>query len=134
MKYATAAVLASSVGVARAGVQGCTGMSAFDAGNYYCGLVNHILYSNVGHAGSYKVVTNMDDAGNCQFSDAAFSGPVAPFNEGVSLALSMTWPSYPNQQSLTRRQTALGPRSWADQPEAVRHLQDGRGTSGIEAE
>ncbi len=106
MKYSTAAVLAS-VGAARAGVQGCTGSSTFDVGNYYCGLGNHILYSNVGHAGSYKAVTNMDDSGNCQFADAAFSGPIAPFNEGVSFLPSLPLAGRSGEQKrLTRRNSS----------------------------
>jgi hypothetical protein len=86
MKYSTttAALMASAAGVARAGVQGCTGNSMLDPiGNYYCGMVNHILYSNVGHSGSYKAVTHMGEDGSCSFAEASFSGSIAPFNEGV---------------------------------------------------
>jgi len=83
MKYTTAAVLASA-GLAHASIQGCTGSSSLFAGNWYCGAVNHILYSNVGHPGKYKQVTNMAADGSCHTADATFSGPIAPFNEGVS--------------------------------------------------
>lgn len=82
MKYTTASLLASA-GLAHASIQGCTGSSLLDAGNWYCGAVKHILYSNVGHAGQYKQVTNMAADGSCRFADTSFSGAIAPFNEGV---------------------------------------------------
>ncbi|KAF9869603.1 hypothetical protein CkaCkLH20_12900 [Colletotrichum karsti] len=82
MKSSTAVLLASA-GLGQA-LQQCSGTSKNEGGNWWCGLVNQILYSNVGHPGTYKAVSNMADDGSCSFEDVAFSGPLAPFNEELT--------------------------------------------------
>ncbi|KAL0935367.1 uncharacterized protein CTRU02_209958 [Colletotrichum truncatum] len=82
MKSSTVILLASAtVGQA---LQQCSGTAKEEGGNWWCGLVNQILYSNVGHPGSYKAVSNMGEDGSCSFEDVAFSGPLAPFNEELT--------------------------------------------------
>ncbi|KAF6839655.1 hypothetical protein CMUS01_04217 [Colletotrichum musicola] len=82
MKSSTVVVLATAtLGQA---LQQCSGTAKEEGGNWWCGLVNQILYSNVGHPGTYKAVSNMGDDGSCAFEDVPFSGPLAPFNEELT--------------------------------------------------
>ncbi|KAK2004768.1 hypothetical protein LX36DRAFT_595315 [Colletotrichum falcatum] len=79
MKSSTVVMLASAAfGQA---LQQCSGTAKNEGGNWWCGAVDQILYSNVGHPGTYKAVSNMADDGSCAFEDVPFSGPLAPFNE-----------------------------------------------------
>ncbi|GKT43113.1 PGA52-like protein [Colletotrichum spaethianum] len=79
MKSSTVVMLASAaVGQA---IQQCSGTAKEEGGNWWCGAVDQILYSNVGHPGTYKAVNYMGGDGSCTFEDVAFSGPLAPFNE-----------------------------------------------------
>ncbi|KAM7219178.1 putative TOS1-like glycosyl hydrolase (DUF2401) domain containing protein [Rhypophila decipiens] len=81
-------VLASAAGVANAMAtshQLCAETSFLEKGNWYCKPVQLIMYQNVGRAGSYKEVVNMNqETGECQFANKSFSGPLAPFNEPMS--------------------------------------------------
>ncbi|KAL9947378.1 target of Sbf [Verticillium nonalfalfae] len=70
-----------------AGLQQCTGSAKDEGGNWFCGAVDQILYSNVGHPGTYKAVSHMGSDGSCNFEDKAFTGPLAPFNEELALIL-----------------------------------------------
>ncbi|KAF4784673.1 hypothetical protein HER10_EVM0011047 [Colletotrichum scovillei] len=79
MKSYTVLMLASAA-VTQA-IQQCSGTAKEEGGNWFCGAVDQILYSNVGHPGTYKAVNHMGDDGSCTFEDVAFSGPLAPFNE-----------------------------------------------------
>ncbi|KAG0651197.1 Allergen Asp [Hyphodiscus hymeniophilus] len=54
-------------------------------GNWYCQAVTSITYTNVGTAGSYNEVVDMASDGVCSSVPHSFSGPIAPFNEEVSL-------------------------------------------------
>ncbi|KAK2060310.1 hypothetical protein LY76DRAFT_419068 [Colletotrichum caudatum] len=79
MKSSTVVMLASAaIGQA---LQQCSGVAKNEGGNWWCGAIDQILYSNVGHPGTYKAVSNMADDGSCTFEDVPFSGPLAPFNE-----------------------------------------------------
>ena len=86
--HVTAALLAASAGLANTMAtshQLCAETSFFDRGNWYCKNVNLITYENVGRAGHYNEVINMNQqTGECQFAKKAISGPLAPFNEPVS--------------------------------------------------
>ncbi|TDZ32056.1 PGA52-like protein [Colletotrichum spinosum] len=82
MKSSTVLMLASAT-VSHA-LQQCSGTAKEEGGNWWCGLVNQILYSNVGHPGSYKAVSHMGDDGSCTFEDVPFEGPLAPFNEELT--------------------------------------------------
>lgn len=86
MKSYTVLMLASAA-VTQA-IQQCSGTAKEEGGNWFCGAVDQILYSNVGHPGTYKAVNHMGDDGSCTFEDVAFSGPLAPFNEEVSFVFS----------------------------------------------
>ncbi|KAI9811363.1 MAG: target of Sbf [Pycnora praestabilis] len=55
------------------------------AGNYYCSEVTAITYKNVGGSGSYQATTNMADDGTCSQASTAYSGPMAPMDEEVSM-------------------------------------------------
>lgn len=62
----------------------CKGTSFNEQGNRYCVEVGQIAYLNVGGAGQYQEVVDMDqDTGDCKFAPRQFSGPLAPFNEPV---------------------------------------------------
>lgn len=88
-KFTTATVLASAAGMANAmstSHELCAETSFFEKGNWYCKAVQLITYENLGRAGSYKDVVNMDQqTGECQFADKPYGGPLAPFNEPVCL-------------------------------------------------
>jgi len=58
------------------------------AGNYYCAQVDAIAYNNVGFAGTYNQITNMDSSScQCSSQPVSFSGPLAPLNEEVFVSL-----------------------------------------------
>ncbi|KAJ0160966.1 putative pga52 -like protein [Colletotrichum tanaceti] len=79
MKSSTVAMVASAaVGQA---LQQCSGTAKQEGGNWFCGAVDQILYSNVGHAGTYKAINHMGKDGSCTFDKIPFTGPLAPFNE-----------------------------------------------------
>ncbi|KAK1755055.1 putative TOS1-like glycosyl hydrolase-domain-containing protein [Echria macrotheca] len=64
----------------------CAGMSFQEGGNWYCRPVDSITYTNVGTSGQYDEVVKMDDTtGKCETQPRSFSGPMAPFNEPMSL-------------------------------------------------
>lgn len=91
MKYSTSVLLASA-GWASAITQQCsTGVGKTNGKdqNYYCGAVSQILYQNVERKGSFKAVTKMGPSGECVQEDKAYGGPMAPFNEDVSLSTSL---------------------------------------------
>lgn len=52
----------------------------------YCNAVDQITYNDVGYSGEYQDVVGMDlDSCTCNYAPKAFSGPLAPLNEGLSL-------------------------------------------------
>ena len=55
-----------------------------EGGNFFCKAVKALQYEGLDIAGNYKAVTSMGSNGACDFSDVAFSGPIAPFDEDVS--------------------------------------------------
>lgn len=55
-------------------------------GNYYCSEVDQIQFEGVGFGGSYNQVTNMNSiTGTCASQPVSFSGPLSPFDEGLSV-------------------------------------------------
>ncbi|RDL42493.1 uncharacterized protein BP5553_02472 [Venustampulla echinocandica] len=54
-------------------------------GNQYCHAVPWFEYTNVGSDGTYQEVTNMGSDGTCSTRPKHFGGPLAPFNEELSL-------------------------------------------------
>ncbi|KAH6650241.1 putative TOS1-like glycosyl hydrolase-domain-containing protein [Chaetomium tenue] len=64
----------------------CEGKAVTENGDWYCQKVQSISYENMGREGSYNQVVDMNqETGECKFMPARFSGPLAPFNEPLSL-------------------------------------------------
>ncbi|KAL7620340.1 target of Sbf [Parahypoxylon ruwenzoriense] len=82
MKYSTAFVVAAA-SVANAGF--CN--DAFEEfGNFFCPKpVKQIKYSGLDVPGKYRAVSAMDNSGACTFKDRDYSGPIAPFDEDLTL-------------------------------------------------
>ncbi|KAF1818948.1 uncharacterized protein K489DRAFT_293708, partial [Dissoconium aciculare CBS 342.82] len=54
--------------------------------NWYCSEVKAISYTGVGSAASYKKITSMNPSnGVCSSTPFAYSGPLSPLNEEVSM-------------------------------------------------
>ncbi|KAI9841081.1 MAG: target of Sbf [Thelocarpon superellum] len=80
---AAGAVLAATISGSLA--DNCAaGGGADSLDNFYCQPVQGITYSNVGSSNSYNEVTSMN-GGSCGSSPKAYSGPIAPLDEEVSL-------------------------------------------------
>jgi len=83
----TAALVAALSSLGAHAQSGCTNID----GNYYCASTNAIIYNNVGFAGSYSEITNMDSSScACSSSPFSFSGPLAPLNNEV-----FSYPTHP---------------------------------------
>ncbi|KAK8103913.1 uncharacterized protein PG998_010946 [Apiospora kogelbergensis] len=54
-------------------------------GNFFCKAVKALQYEGIDLGGNYKAVTSMTADGKCDFSDVAFSGSIAPFDEDLSI-------------------------------------------------
>ncbi|CAL3972441.1 unnamed protein product [Diplocarpon coronariae] len=54
-------------------------------GNWYCGAVDSIKYTNVGYSGTYNEVTHMGVDGSCATQAKHHHGSLAPLNEELSL-------------------------------------------------
>ncbi|KAI1774701.1 putative TOS1-like glycosyl hydrolase-domain-containing protein [Hypoxylon cercidicola] len=82
MKYSSALVVAAA-SVANAGF--CN--DAFEEfGNFFCpNPVKQIKYSGLDIAGKYRAVATMDNSGTCTFEDKDYSGPIAPFDEDLTM-------------------------------------------------
>ncbi|KAJ1327766.1 Cell wall protein [Microdochium nivale] len=81
MKY-TSAVLAAAVATVNADV------AAFnEGGNWFKGLagVSQIKYGGLDIPGSYRAVSKMTADGVCEFVTKEYSGPIAPYDEDLSL-------------------------------------------------
>ncbi|KAI1857081.1 hypothetical protein JX265_011282 [Neoarthrinium moseri] len=81
MKYTAAVLLASAAAVSA----DCATTSYEEGGNWFCQAVNQIKYTNLAASGSYKAVSSMSSSGDCSFSDKAYSGAIAPFDEELSV-------------------------------------------------
>ncbi|KAH8880072.1 hypothetical protein GQ53DRAFT_788904 [Thozetella sp. PMI_491] len=83
LQLADAAVIAR----AKSSVETCAGSSFNENGNWFCKAVGQITYSHfAGSAGHYDQVVGMDTStGQCSFGQKDYSGPLAPFNEPMSL-------------------------------------------------
>lgn len=79
----------------------------------YCNPVDQISYSDLGYSGTYQDVTGMDlGACTCSYAPKAFSGPLAPLNEGLSLHIrgpvylkqfAVYYPAPPNGNNYNKR-------------------------------
>ena len=107
------AVLAFCAGLAKA--DQCAKGSELSEGNSYCQPVKELVYSGVGGSGSYNKVTSMT-GGACSQEATAYSGPVAPFDEEVSLHFRGPMhlkkvAAYTKSGSSAKRSAAGGPHS-----------------------
>lgn len=84
MKSAAIAMVATA-NMAAALTQQCSGAAFNEGGNFFCGAINHILYQGIGGSGNYEEVTHMGPTGECKKTSQSYSGPLAPFDEDVSL-------------------------------------------------
>ncbi|KAK0734402.1 putative TOS1-like glycosyl hydrolase-domain-containing protein [Lasiosphaeria miniovina] len=63
----------------------CAKTSYQQNGNWFCTPVQQITYTNLGGSGTYNDVVGISATGQCEFQPKAYSGPLAPFNEQLSL-------------------------------------------------
>jgi hypothetical protein len=55
-------------------------------GNYFCPpSVKQIKYTGLDIPGKYRRVAQIDNTGVCTYEDYDYTGPIAPYDEGVSL-------------------------------------------------
>ncbi|KAI1355379.1 putative TOS1-like glycosyl hydrolase-domain-containing protein [Xylaria sp. FL0043] len=85
MKYTSAVLFGSAASVVSAGAF-CADSVQDSVGNFFCpGGVKQIKYSGLDIPGKYRAVATMDNTGTCTYEDKDYSGPIAPFDEGLSL-------------------------------------------------
>ncbi|TGJ85118.1 hypothetical protein E0Z10_g3628 [Xylaria hypoxylon] len=85
MKYTSAILFGGAASVVSASAY-CSDAVQDLIGNYYCpGGVKQIKYSGLDIPGKYRAVANMDNSGTCTFEDKAYSGPIAPYDEDLSM-------------------------------------------------
>ncbi|KAI1827149.1 putative TOS1-like glycosyl hydrolase-domain-containing protein [Xylaria intraflava] len=85
MRYTSAILIGGAASVVSAGAY-CANSVQDALGNYYCpGAVKQLKYNGLDIPGKYRAVAKMDNSGTCTYKDQAYSGPIAPFDEGLSL-------------------------------------------------
>ncbi|KAI1174079.1 putative TOS1-like glycosyl hydrolase-domain-containing protein [Nemania sp. FL0916] len=85
MKYTSAVLLGGAASVVSAGAF-CSDAVQDILGNYFCpGGVKQIKYGGLDIPGKYRAVAKMDNSGTCTFEDRPYSGPIAPYDEGLSM-------------------------------------------------
>ncbi|KAI1426765.1 putative TOS1-like glycosyl hydrolase-domain-containing protein [Xylaria sp. FL1777] len=85
MRYTSAVLLGGAASVVSAGAY-CSDAVQDILGNYFCpGGVKQIKYSGLDIPGKYRAVATMDNTGTCTYEDKDYSGPIAPYDEGLSL-------------------------------------------------
>ncbi|KAK5631632.1 hypothetical protein RRF57_007346 [Xylaria bambusicola] len=85
MRYTSAVLLGGAASVVSAG-SFCSDAVQDLLGNYFCpGGVKQIKYTGLDIPGKYRAVASMDNSGTCTYEDRDYSGPIAPYNEGLSM-------------------------------------------------
>ncbi|KAI2641141.1 TOS1 protein [Xylaria nigripes] len=85
MRYTTAFLVGGAASLVSAGAY-CPDAVQDVLGNFFCpGGVRQIKYSGLDIPGKYRAVASMDNSGVCTYEDRDYSGPIAPFDEGLSL-------------------------------------------------
>ncbi|KAI0912803.1 putative TOS1-like glycosyl hydrolase-domain-containing protein [Ustulina deusta] len=85
MRY-TSAVLFGGAASVVSGSAFCSDAVQDILGNYFCpGAVKQIKYDGLDIPGKYRAVASMDNSGACTYEDKDYSGPIAPYDEGLSL-------------------------------------------------
>ncbi|KAJ6442944.1 Protein TOS1 [Purpureocillium lavendulum] len=85
MKLSIALLLASSTGWATALERQCHGNARNEGGNWFCGEIEHMLYTGMRSRGSYKTVTGMGSNGQCSMQDKSYDGPLGPLDDELSI-------------------------------------------------
>ncbi|KAI1501207.1 putative TOS1-like glycosyl hydrolase-domain-containing protein [Biscogniauxia marginata] len=86
MKYSAALLAGGAASVAYALNLGAACDAIEDGGNWYCSNpVSQFLYSDLNFPGKYRAVASMDTSGGCTFKDKAYQGPLAPYDEDLSI-------------------------------------------------
>ncbi|GAW16129.1 hypothetical protein ANO14919_055520 [Xylariales sp. No.14919] len=85
MKYTSAILFGGAASVVSASGY-CSDAVQDLLGNFFCpGAVKQIKYDGLDIPGKYRAVATMDNSGACTFEDKAYSGPIAPYDEDLSL-------------------------------------------------
>lgn len=85
MRYTSAVLLGGAASVA-ANSAFCSDAVQDLIGNFFCpGGVKQIKYGGLDIPGKYRAVASMDNTGTCTFEDKEYSGPIAPYDEGLSM-------------------------------------------------
>jgi len=85
MKYTSAFLFGGAATVVSAGAF-CSDAVQDGIGNFFCpGGVKQIKYGGLDIPGKYRAVATMDNSGTCTYEDRAYSGPIAPYDEGLSM-------------------------------------------------
>lgn len=89
LKSILSSVLHTGLAIAAYGVSNQCGHGSSVVADYrYCGTIERAKFSDVGTKGSYQRITGMDKAtGRCTSQTVEYSGPLAPFDEGLSVHL-----------------------------------------------
>ncbi|KAJ3557820.1 hypothetical protein NPX13_g9850 [Xylaria arbuscula] len=85
MKYTSAVLLGGAASAVSASGY-CADAVQDILGNYYCpGAVKQIKYDGLDIPGKYRAVAEMTNDGTCTFETKEYSGPIAPYDEGLSM-------------------------------------------------
>ncbi|EWG36737.1 hypothetical protein FVEG_00632 [Fusarium verticillioides 7600] len=84
MKVTNLSILAY-VGFATALTQQCSGSAVNEGGNWFCGVIDQILYEGFSSSGSFKAVTKMGDDGSCDQEPFSYDGALGPLSEDLSV-------------------------------------------------
>ncbi|KAI1434084.1 TOS1 protein [Xylaria sp. CBS 124048] len=85
MRFTSAFLVGGAASVVSAGAY-CADSVQDALGNFFCpGGVKQIKYSGLDIPGKYRAVADMDNSGTCTYKDQPYSGPIAPFDEGLSM-------------------------------------------------
>ncbi|KAI5288318.1 target of Sbf, partial [Ascosphaera atra] len=88
MRYSLAAgaVLAASASLV-SGQSCASGSASLIGGNWYCELIESIIYDGFPTSGKYNGVKSMSEDGTCTMGDIDFSGPLGVFGDELSIHL-----------------------------------------------
>ncbi|KAI5304884.1 target of Sbf, partial [Ascosphaera pollenicola] len=84
MRYSLAAGAILAASISSAVGQECTG-SQLLGGNWYCELIESIIYSGFPSSGTYNGVKSMSEDGQCEFGSQSFNSPLGVFGDELSV-------------------------------------------------
>ncbi|KAI1333556.1 TOS1 protein [Xylariaceae sp. FL0016] len=86
MRYSSAILAGGAVTAVQATSAFCSDAVQDLVGNFFCpGAVKQIIYDGLDIAGSYREVSTMSNDGTCTYETKDYSGPIAPYDEGLSM-------------------------------------------------